>query len=276
MTIATRQLLPLGEVRQRLGLVTQAYTGVQPIQVDRIVGSLDRTVDFDRDFRPRHPGLAERLKNLRRQYPNGDFPAINVYEVGGAFFVVDGHHRVALSRELGREFIDAEVIRLDTEYQLEGPIDALTLVHTDQQRRFMHESGLAEKCPDAVFELLRPDGYAELLANVHAFGYRRSMEARRLLSKLEIARLWYTEEYQPAVDAIHAVGLDRRYAYKTDADLFLWVESKRRSMEPMRPGTTWLEAAQAAAGEFHGPLTQRRLTRNRRRPLRRRGAHQPT
>ena len=276
MTIATRQLLPLGEVRQRLGAVTQSYTGVQPISVDRIVGSLDRTVDFDRDFRPRRPGLAERLKNLRRQYPNGDFPAINVYEVGGAFFVVDGHHRVALSRELGREFIDAEVIRLDTEYALEGTIDVLTLVHTDQQRRFMNESGLAEKCPDARFELLRPDAYGELLANVHAFGYRRSLEAGRLLTKLEIARRWYDEEYQPAVDAIHAVGLDRRYGWKTDADLFLWVDGKRRSMEPMRPGTSWREAARAAAGEFHGPLTQHRLTRQRRRPLRRRGAHQPT
>jgi hypothetical protein len=269
MTVATRQLLPLHEVQQRLGLMTQTYAGVQTIRVDRIIGSLDRTVDFDRDFRPRSPGLARRLEELRRRYPDGDFPAISVYEVGGAYFVVDGHHRVALSRALGRDYIDAEVIRLDTEYELGDGVDILTLIHTDQQRRFMRESGL-EIRPDARFEFLRPDAYAELLAKVHAFGYRRSVQVGRLLSKAEIASEWYDSEYLPAVAAIHEVGLHRRYTYKTDADLFLWVDSKRRSLQPLRPGTTWLEAARAAAGEFHGPLTQRRLTRQRRQPLARR------
>jgi hypothetical protein len=277
MTVSTSQLLPLGEVRQRLGLVNERYSGVEPIRVDRIVGSLDRTVDFDRDFQPRRRGLAERLRFLRRQYPNGDFPAINVYEVGGAFFVVDGHHRVALSRQLGREYIDADVIRLDTEYELGEGVDVLTLIHTEQQRRFMRASGLDQVRPDARFELLRPDAYTELLGNVQAFGYRRSMEARRLLAPVEIASEWYDTEYLPAVEAIHQVGLDRRYTYKTDADLFLWVDNKRRQLEPMRGRTTWLEAAQAAAGEFHGPLTRRRLTQQRRRPLRRRSrAPQPT
>jgi hypothetical protein len=252
--------------------VNQTYLGVQTIRVDRIVGTLDRTVDFNRDFRPRNRQLATRLDGLRQTFPYGDFPAINVYEVGGAYFVVDGHHRVALAREMRAEYIDAEVIRLDTQYELDDGVDVLTLIHTDQHRRFLRESGLDEIDPDARFELLRPDAYAELLAKVHAFGYRRSLEAGRLLSKAEIARDWYETEYLPAVEAIHEVGLDRRYTYKTDADLYLWVEGKRRALEPMRPDVSWRQAAEAAAGEFHGPLTERRLTRNRRRPLSRRSA----
>jgi hypothetical protein len=270
MAASERSLLPFQEVTNRLGLVSQSYSGIETIRVDRILGSLDRTVDFDRDFRPRTPGLATRLRNLRRQYPDAEFPAINVYEVGGAYFVVDGHHRVALSRELGREFIDAEVIRVNTEYELGDGVDVLTLVHTQQQRRFMHDSGLDLVEPGARFELLRPDGYTELLGDVHAFGYRRSVEEGRLLTQAEVAREWYDTVYTAAVEAIHEVDLPRRYAYKTDADLFLWVAGKRRSLEPLRPGTTWLEAAQAAAGEFHGPLTKRRLTRERRQPLPRR------
>jgi len=268
----TSALLPLGEVRQRLGLVSESYGGVQTIPIERIVGSLDRTVDFDRDFQPRRPrrDLRDRLRFLRRQYPNGDYPPINVYEVGGAYFVVDGHHRVALSRETGAEFIDAEVTRLNTEYELGEEIDVLTLVHTEQQERFMRASGLDQVRPDASFELLRPDAYAELLGKVHAFGYRRSIEAGRLLEPAEIAGEWYDTEYLPAVAAIHEVGLPQRYTYKTDADLYLWVDTKRRQLEPMRRDVTWLEAAQAAAGEFHGPLTRRRLTQQRRRPLRRR------
>jgi hypothetical protein len=120
--------------------------------------------------------------------------------------------------------------------------------------------------------MLRPDAYVELLGAVEAFGYRRSVEAGTLLTRGEIGRAWYEQEYEPAVAAIHDVGLHRRYAYKTDADLFLWVASKRRSLEPMRPGVSWLEAAQACAGEFHGPLTEVRYTRQRRKPLQRRSA----
>ena len=43
-------LLGLDEVRDRLRVVGQTYAGIQPIPVARIVGSLDRTADFDRSF----------------------------------------------------------------------------------------------------------------------------------------------------------------------------------------------------------------------------------
>jgi uncharacterized ParB-like nuclease family protein len=268
MSISSPALLPFTEVQRRLGLVDQSYVGVRPIPVDRILGSLDRTVDFDRDFRPRSSRLESRLRSLREAYPAGDFPPITVYEVGGAYFVVDGHHRVALSRELGQTFIDADVVRLATEYELDPGVDVLTLVHTQQHQRFMEESGLAAARPNARFEFLRPDAYVALLSVVHAFAYRRSVAARRLLDPSETAAEWYDSEYLPAIEAIHEAGLHTRYAYKTDADLFLWVEGRRRSLEPLNSGATWHDAAEAAAGEWHGPLTRRRLTSQKRTPLR--------
>ena len=131
----------------------------------------------------------------------------------------------------------------------------------------MRESGLDVARPEARFELLRPDAYGALLSVVQAFAYRRSRQAGRLLDPGETASAWYDEEYRPAVAAIHEVGLPERYPYKTDADLFLWVEGRRRSLEPLQRSVTWLDAAQAAAGEWHGPLTRRRYTTQKRRPL---------
>jgi hypothetical protein len=46
-------LLKLSDVRQRLRIVEQNYGGIRAIEVDRVVGSLDRSSDFDRDFHPR-------------------------------------------------------------------------------------------------------------------------------------------------------------------------------------------------------------------------------
>jgi hypothetical protein len=108
-------LLPLGEVRDRLRIVGQVYGGVQTIPVRQIIGSLARPSDFDRDFRPRHRFSRERLAGLRATFPaEGALPPIEAHEAGGAYFVSDGHHRVALARERGSEYIDAEITHLIT------------------------------------------------------------------------------------------------------------------------------------------------------------------
>src|SRR5690242_2867050 len=128
-------LLPLGQVREQLQIVGQSYAGLRPIAVDRIIGSVARPSDFDRDFRPKLVVSAHRLAGLRAAFPDGTpLPAIEVHEAGGAYFVADGHHRVALARERGAEFIDAEITHLVTNYEIPPDTDVCTLVHTAQQR----------------------------------------------------------------------------------------------------------------------------------------------
>jgi hypothetical protein len=104
---------------------------------------------------------------------------------------------------------------------------------------------------------------------------RRSMSTPRRDELAETAAAWYDGGYLPAVAAIHEIWLEKRYTYKTDADLFLWVEGRRRSLEPMMSSVSWLEAAQVAAGEWHGPLTRRRLMSQKRTPLRQRTERNP-
>ena len=113
-------LLPLDEASRRLRVTARSYLGVHEIPVKQIIGSVDRSKDLNRDFNPRHGLSARRLENLRTAFPDGDAPAIDVFEIGGAYFVEDGHHRVALALERHAEFIDAQVTRLETNYQV-GP-----------------------------------------------------------------------------------------------------------------------------------------------------------
>jgi hypothetical protein len=77
-------LLPFDEARQRLRVVGQSYLGVRAIPVERIIGSLDRNVDFDRSFRPRRGLSRARLTSLRNAFPDGAMPPIEVHELGGA------------------------------------------------------------------------------------------------------------------------------------------------------------------------------------------------
>jgi hypothetical protein len=95
-------LLALADVTERLRITGNSYVGVRSIPLAKIIGSVDRACEFDRDFRPQRRDSAARMRALETAFPKGDFPAISVFEVGGAYFISDGHHRVALVHERGQ------------------------------------------------------------------------------------------------------------------------------------------------------------------------------
>jgi hypothetical protein len=266
-------LLPLGEVARRLHIVGQSYVGVEPIAVERIVGSVDRSVDFDRRFRPRRRGLTRRLERLGERFSEASqraFPAISVYEVGGAYFVIDGHHRVGLARERGMAFLDAEITRLRTSYEIGPDVDVRQLIHTEQRDRFMEESGLERARPDAVIEFSRPTGYAELLELVKAHSFDVARREGRLVSAEEAAGDWYDNVYQPVIEAARRVDLQGRHSHKTDTDIFLWVYGKLRAMRITDPDATYDDAAECARTKTFSAADRRAFMREKVPPLPRR------
>jgi hypothetical protein len=263
-------LLPLDEVRRRLRIVGQSHLGVRAIPVDRIVGSLDRNADFDRSFRPRRRFSRGRLAGLRRAAAARELPPIEVYEVGGAYFVSDGHHRIALARESQADFIDAEVTQLHTNYEVGPDVDVRQLVHTEQQRIFLEESGLGAARPDAAIEFSRPRGYPELLEIVKAHGYELARRRGVLPSPEEVAADWFDSVYLPGVAALRRQELPAAYAYKTDTDLFLWVYQRRRALQVKDAATDFDAAAADARAARISRAARRAFLRERGSPLRRR------
>ncbi|MBD0282138.1 MAG: hypothetical protein ICV69_08105 [Thermoleophilaceae bacterium] len=260
-------LLPLDEVRRRLRIVGQSYAGMRPVALERIVGLVDRSADFGRNFRARRSLSRSRLAALRAAFPDGDMPAIEVYEVGGLFFVADGHHRVALAHERGAQFVDAEVTRLHTNYALPPDVDVAQLVHTEQQRLLMEESGLVRSRPEAVIEFARPRGYPELLEVIKAHGYDLVRRLEALPSQEEVAADWYDNVYLPGVAAVNRAGLPGVYPFKTEADLFLWVYERRRDLRVFDRAADFDAAAAYAAREGVGRRDRRVIEQEKARPL---------
>jgi hypothetical protein len=261
-------LLALEEVQRRLRITGQSYAGVRPIEVARIVGSLDRTSDFDRDFRPRRRLSAQRLASLREAFPDGGaMPPIEAYEVGGAYFVADGHHRVALARERSADYIDADLTQLATNHEIGPDVDVRQLVHTEQQRTLLHDSGLAHARPDAVIQFSRPGGYPELLELIKAHGYDLARREGRLPTPEEVAANWYDTVYTPGIAALRRESLPEAYQYKTDADLFLWVYQRRRALRVLSPETDFSTAARDARSQRVSRRFQRQFKRDKTTPL---------
>lgn len=90
--------------------------GLQVVRIDCIVGSFNRSSDFDQEFYPRRMDYPERWTRIARAHYEGvELPPIELYKVGSSYFVVDGNHRVSVGLALDQQFIDAHVIEFDAD-----------------------------------------------------------------------------------------------------------------------------------------------------------------
>jgi hypothetical protein len=84
------------------------------IAVSEVVGTVGGGVkDFDIDFLPTSDRARGRFTSIFAALYSGDaVPRVDVYFWDGAYYVLDGHHRVAAAVALGQEFLDANVIEV--------------------------------------------------------------------------------------------------------------------------------------------------------------------
>jgi hypothetical protein len=192
-------ILPFDEVVAALGMIGEQSLGLETIPLGSIVGTVDRTHDFDRGFRPTTPRLRGRWQRIAAAQRRGEsFPPISVYRVGDLHFVRDGHHRVSVAKSLGREDIDAYVTQVLTRI---GTGDELRLADLPLKS---HERVFGERVPlrREQHERVRPSDpwdYGRLAEGVEAWGFRLMQERREYVDREEVARLWYQEDFMPVV-----------------------------------------------------------------------------
>ncbi len=96
-------ILPFEEVVAALGRTGERSLGLQVIALDSVVGTVDRTTDFDRSFRPTSSRVRGRWERIAQAMRRGEaMSPISVYRIGELHFVRDGHHRVSVASALGR------------------------------------------------------------------------------------------------------------------------------------------------------------------------------
>lgn len=250
-------LLELDEVQGRLGLFQQSYAGVRPVEVAKIIGSVDKSQDFDKNFRPRTDRTRQRWEQLERTFPAGNFPPIQVYQIDNTYYVIDGHHRVGLARKLGIEFIDAEITELHSPFELEPDVDIAAIIHLQQKQLFLQQSGLVHVRPGARIECSRPVGYVELLENVQVYGFVLLQARGEVLSREAVGADWYDNVYLKHIEDIEAVGLDTLMPNTPISDLYMWVHRRRQSLFPEYGSMDFRTAAEDLAAEQSQKLTKR-------------------
>jgi hypothetical protein len=240
-------LLGFDRVRRQLHLAMPHAAGDATIALADIVGSLGRARDFDGCFRPRHPELATRMREIARDHPEALDEPIEVIRVDRAYFVVDGHKRIAISMAAGREFIDAHVSEAASHYHIGPGVQPDAIALTALEDRLRRETDLASAVPMARFAMSESEGYAELQEAIEAYGYEMSHRLNRLLQKAEVAALWYETIYRPTIRAAERTRIPALLRCATEADLFLLIHGQSRQLWGTEPRVAQEEADRLVA-----------------------------
>ncbi len=220
-----QQLRCFHEDADRAGVLVQRDMGIRTIEVARIVGSVDRCHELGADFRPparrRRRGDEERYLRVRRALDAEQLmPVIEVYKLGFGYYVLDGHHRVAVAIRHGQLEIDAHVREYVPVTDAEAP------ERFAARRAFERTTSLTEVGAS------RPDTYAVLLEAIERFRHEQGLDDIQLA-----ARRWYRDVFRPLWESIRARQLSAAFPGDRSADLiarlFLWRQREVPELDPL-------------------------------------------
>jgi hypothetical protein len=104
-------LFDLNEIKPALQLHGSFYAGIKAVRIRSIIGSEGKCADFDMGFHPVNEKARQRWVNMTMVYLSYlPLPPVQLIQIGDAYFVRDGHHRISVARALGQDAIDAEVV----------------------------------------------------------------------------------------------------------------------------------------------------------------------
>jgi hypothetical protein len=106
----SRRLLRLAEIAAGSAVRASHYAGIREVPLDLIRGSEGRVGGFDAEMWPTDGQGRDRWVSVAAARQGGvQLPPVELIQVGNAYFVRDGHHRISVARALGQAYIDARV-----------------------------------------------------------------------------------------------------------------------------------------------------------------------
>jgi hypothetical protein len=119
LTGRPHRLLDLAAVQAQCDVRQRYDAGIRTVPIRQIRGSEGRSRDFDADFRPLRVHTRQRWSGVAGALWRGlALPPVTLIQIGGIYFVRDGHHRISVARAFGQPDIEAEV----TIWQVSGPL----------------------------------------------------------------------------------------------------------------------------------------------------------
>jgi hypothetical protein len=236
------------DVRHKLKARSSIARGLQDIPLDAIVGSVGRYTDFTRSFLPRRDSDQQRWARVKAKVMGmGGLPPIEVYQIGEAYFVRDGNHRVSVARQLDAPTIQAYVTEMRIKVPFSPDDQPDDLILKAEYADFLEHTRLDKLRPEADLSVTVPGGHRILAEHIGVHRYFMGREQEREIPYEEAVAHWYDAVYLPVVQVIQDQGILRDFPDRTETDVYLWVSRRRAALEE-RLG--WEVRPEAAASDL--------------------------
>ncbi len=187
--------------------------GLRDVEVDKIVGSVGRYNDFDNRFRPRTGMPSERFNRIKDAVRDGKpLPPVLLYQIKDEYYILDGNHRVAVAKQLGRKTVNARILEfLPSRKTLEN-------VLYREKVEFMEKTDLR----DAI-DLTEVGQYSCLLEQIEEHRSSLSSVNNTEIPFESAAKDWHETIYLPFLAIIERSHLSDAFPQRTLADLYVYI-----------------------------------------------------
>ena len=220
-------LISLNDVKQMIKPVNETYVGMKVIPIEKIVGSEGRYKDFDNRFFPKSSHLKNRWEHVdEAAIKSINLPPIKVYEIAGLYFVRDGNHRVSVAKSRGTEFIDAEVVSLQSEIVLKKPDninDIVKQIINYEKRVFYSETGFGDITDYWCLDFSRTGRYDVIYNHILTHKYYINQGKTEEISMEDALLSWFNNVYVPIATIIQEKHILRSFPKRTIGDLYVWI-----------------------------------------------------
>ena len=227
-------LLPYDEISTKLRAVSKTDRGLQQVPLKDIVGSVSRLQDFDRNFLPLRDDDIYRwagVKTAMTSPHSTGVPPISLYQIGDAYFVLDGNHRVSIAKEMGMETIEAYVTEIKTKVPISSNLTSDELILKTAYVNFLEDTQIDHFLPGVDFSLHLVENYPLLKEHITVHQYYMGIENKRPVSFEEAALHWFDTIYSPVITIIESSGLHHAFRDLTLTDLYLWLLDQQNTLQ---------------------------------------------
>ncbi len=227
-----QDLLKFDDIKKQLGVVNQSHQSLKYIDIDKIIGSVGRYKDFDRNFLPKNDSDMERWAGVRMAMTSmTGVPPIEVYQIGDVYFVLDGNHRVSAARALGNDRIEAYVTKFNSPINITANDKIDDLLLKVEYADFINQTKIKEYYPNLALIATVPGRYKYLLENIESHRKYLEKQRQKQYSDEEVIKSWVNSVYYPVIEKINLSGLLRDFPDRTETDLFLWLLKHKDDLE---------------------------------------------
>jgi len=227
-------LLPYDEISTKLRAVSRTDRGIKQVPLKDIIGSVNRIQDFDRNFLPLRDDDIYRWAGVKTAMTSPlakGVPPVSLYQIGDAYFVLDGNHRVSIAKEMGMETIEAYVTEIKTKVPVSRTLTSDELVQKAAYVNFLEDTKIDQILPGVDFSLHLIENYPLLKEHINVHQYYMGIEKNRPVSFEEAVRHWYETLYSPVTAIIESSGLHHALRDLTVTDLYLWLLDQQNALQ---------------------------------------------